>query len=336
MALAYPKREKYFAHRFIRLMHKTCLAQSIGLDSVMLLTFVVLQEDVCRYKKPVTFYNDQLLPILGFAKWIRLKRARQAAVDAGWLQYESGGAGHRKPGLYFVSIPEDFADIDDTPISQVNIPQRDNETAPNNIPEHIPERDSEHEKRIPLRDKVGDTLGDTVRDKVGDTVRDNNHTYSLSLPPIPIPKDICPAAPDGSLFSEGDSEPVPERRSGENGDEIRQVFDHYRKHHPKSHPKPLSTSKEWRAIRSRLNEGYTVADLCEAIDGCHVCPHNCGINDRNTVYQDLNLIVRDGGQVARFIEEWKNRGRPVLSEKNLKNVRAAEQFKAIQRAKHAN
>lgn len=116
MAAAYPKREKYFAHRFVRLTHKECLAQRIGTDAAFLLSVIAFQEDACRYKRPVSFYTNQLLPICGFAKWDRLDRARKAAVEAGWLSYEEGG--HRKPGTYFVTIPEGLEDTPDTAIDE--------------------------------------------------------------------------------------------------------------------------------------------------------------------------------------------------------------------------
>lgn len=112
----YPKREKYFAHRFVRLTHKECLAQRIGTDATFLLSVIAFQEDACRYKRPVSFYTNQLLPILGFAKWDRLDKARKAAVSAGWLSYEEGG--HRKPGTYFVTIPDGLEDIPDTAIDE--------------------------------------------------------------------------------------------------------------------------------------------------------------------------------------------------------------------------
>lgn len=337
----YPKRPKFFANKFIRVMHKTCLAQSLGVDAVLLLTFIVIQEDAVHYKRSVTFYNDQLLPICGFGKWKRLDNARSAAVKAGWLNYESGGSGHRKPGTYFVMIPDDYKHVSDAPISENFDPETDMDNIPERDTEHVPDRDTlgdnEGEKHIPNRDMVRDMPRDTLRYTVRDTLRDNNHTYSLSPFPIPIPNtNTCPSATDGSLFPEAGSDQPGGKRETDNGDQIREVFAHYRTHHPRSFREPQSTSEEWKRIRARLREGFTVEDLKQAIDGCHVCPHNCGQNSQNQKYQDLKLIVKDGGQVTRFMEEWENRGRPVLSEKNLKNQRAADQFLEMQGVKRAN
>lgn len=95
-------------------------------------------------------------------------------------------------------------------------------------------------------------------------------------------------------------------------DSIRQVYAHYRSHHPRAHPDPKQNSKEWRAIAARLAEGYTVADLCAAIDGCHKTPHNLGQNQNQQTYLGLELIVRNGDQVNRFMEA-SSRAGPVLS-----------------------
>lgn len=109
-------------------------------------------------------------------------------------------------------------------------------------------------------------------------------------------------------------------------DEIRAVFDHYRSYHPKAFPSPASDSKEWRAVRSRLKEGYSAVDLCSAIDGCHVSPWNCGENPGGKIFQDLELIVRNGSKVNQFIEANKARAGPVLSEKTRRTMRAAQSF----------
>lgn len=156
----------------------------------------------------------------------------------------------------------------------------------------------------------------------------------LKEPLYSYSRDHNPESKDESSTPEPDRPPLPpergDRAGEERGEEIRQVFDHYRTHHPRSFRQPQSSSDEWKRIRERLKEGFTVEDLRQAIDGCHVCPHNCGENSRNQKYQNLKLIMKDGGQVTRFMEEWENRGRPVLSEKNLRNQRAADQFLKMQ------
>lgn len=59
-------------------------------------------------------------------------------------------------------------------------------------------------------------------------------------------------------------------------------------------------SKRRRAVLARLKDGYTVEDLCRAVDGCLLTPHNAGQNDRGERYDDLELICRDAAHVDRF------------------------------------
>lgn len=74
----------------------------------------------------------------------------------------------------------------------------------------------------------------------------------------------------------------------------------YRRHHPRALPKPSETSREVRAIRARLAEGYDTATLCAAIDGMHRTPHNMGDNERGQKYLSLELCLRSASQVDRF------------------------------------
>jgi len=60
-------------------------------------------------------------------------------------------------------------------------------------------------------------------------------------------------------------------------------------------------AKRRRAVEARLKDGYSVADLCRAIDGCALTPHNMGKNDNGQRYDDLELICRDAAHVDRFV-----------------------------------
>jgi hypothetical protein len=108
--------------------------------------------------------------------------------------------------------------------------------------------------------------------------------------------------------------------------QILEVFSHYRGYHPRSHPKPVPTSKEWKLIEARLKEGYTVADLCAAIDGCHKSPFHLGENDTGKRYTNLDLIVRDSSHVNDFIEIASTDSGPALSERTRRTLRAGQQF----------
>ena len=101
----YPKREPFFAMRFLRLLTKSAAAMEIGSEGVALLMVIVSQEDACRYSRPVNFWNAQLATLCGIPAHneSQLRRVRDRCVKAGWLAYE--GLGRRKYGVYAVAIP---------------------------------------------------------------------------------------------------------------------------------------------------------------------------------------------------------------------------------------
>jgi hypothetical protein len=75
--------------------------------------------------------------------------------------------------------------------------------------------------------------------------------------------------------------------------------------------------KRRRAVDGRLADGYDVAALKEAIDGCAKTPHNMGQNDRGTKFNDLELICRSPENVDRFRSATgpvKSASAPVASE----------------------
>lgn len=73
------------------------------------------------------------------------------------------------------------------------------------------------------------------------------------------------------------------------------VFDHWRKvlNHPKTHLDPKRTATIKRALRS----GYTAEDLCEAVSGYLNSPHHMGQNKKSTVYDGLDLLLRDSDHI---------------------------------------
>jgi hypothetical protein len=116
--LEYPKRPKFFAYRITRMMFKTALANEIGPEACHLIIQIAHTEDATRYSKPVTFYNEQLLPVCGFANVKSLDRARAKAVKSGWLVYIPGGKS--KAGKYWTVIPEKHIHLDDSAIDESN------------------------------------------------------------------------------------------------------------------------------------------------------------------------------------------------------------------------
>ncbi|MBI1314497.1 hypothetical protein GC176_24660 [bacterium] len=115
-ASEYPARESFFAHRFVRLLTKTAAAQELGPEVTWLLTVIAHQEDAKRYSGPVTYWNEQLMPLCGFRSKGRLNRARQSAVESGWLHYETGG--RTQPGRYWCLVPTGYEQLPDGPCDE--------------------------------------------------------------------------------------------------------------------------------------------------------------------------------------------------------------------------
>lgn len=112
-APTYPKRPSHFAHKAVRSMVKTCVAQEHGQGVFALLCVIAHTEDARHYTSAVTFWNEQLAAVTGFANVKAMDRQRAKAVESGWLVYIPGG--NRVPGKYWVCIPPKFSDLDDNP-----------------------------------------------------------------------------------------------------------------------------------------------------------------------------------------------------------------------------
>lgn len=157
--LNYPKRPSFFAAKAIRAAVKTCVANEHGHGVLALITVIVTTEDAAHYRRPVTYYDSQLAPLVGMSG-PTLRRARERAVASGWLQYIPGG--HRQVSKYWVTIPDYASGIDDRPtdddeaeasgennieqISAQNLRQSDNQTSP----KHLPNVPKTHSKLAPF------------------------------------------------------------------------------------------------------------------------------------------------------------------------------------------
>lgn len=126
----YPKREQFFAHKAMRLMIRTCLMNEIGHAAFSLLSVIALTEDCARYRRPVTWYDEQLIPVAGFKTYKTLKTARDKAVKSGWLHYEHGAKS--VPGRYWIIIPAHAQNIEDTEMGFVreHFPPADQDNFP--------------------------------------------------------------------------------------------------------------------------------------------------------------------------------------------------------------
>ena len=311
----YPKRPAFFALKAIRAAIKTCVANEHGQDVFCLLCVIASTEDASHYRRPVTYYSGQLMPLIGILSESTFKRVRQRAVDSGWLVYIPGAK--RKPASYFVTIPPQAQGLDDAPTDE-----GDEWSGKDDC-------DSGSDSGSPVTQHPSNIRPTSVQNV------DLMWTPIIPIPnpvPLPVPEAadaVSPASAGKVLFPDLEGFTSEEKREtplARNTPDVQAVFDAYRKHHPRAFAKPVPASKEWRAIAARLREGFSVADLIEAIEGCHVSPFHCGENDRQTKYQSLGLIVRDGSQVSKFIELARDGPAPVLSEKTQRSQRAAQSF----------
>jgi hypothetical protein len=109
-------------------------------------------------------------------------------------------------------------------------------------------------------------------------------------------------------------------------DQILEVFAKWRSYHERAFSRPTPQLKEWTKIKLRFEEGYTVEQLCRAIDGIHKSPWHLGENPGGTRYVSLELCLRDAKHVEQFLEIANQPQQPVLSEKTKRNVRALESW----------
>jgi hypothetical protein len=111
------------------------------------------------------------------------------------------------------------------------------------------------------------------------------------------------------------SEPL----SGEAPDRevVQRVFDHWRSVH--NHPAAKLDAKRRKLIRDAL-KAYPEADLCQAISGYKNSPHHMGQNDRSTVYDAIELLLRDAKHIDAGLRFYRDPPRTDLSKLTRANV----------------
>lgn len=125
---SYPQRPPYFSMKFTRLLVKACVANEHGPQVFTLLATVAATEDSAKYQRAVTFYDSQLMPLIGANSQDTLARVRSRAVAAGWLAYKPGRKG--VPGSYWVTIPATAEAFTDAPVDEHPEEDRAVSTAP--------------------------------------------------------------------------------------------------------------------------------------------------------------------------------------------------------------
>ncbi|MCE0723989.1 hypothetical protein [Legionella resiliens] len=82
-------------------------------------------------------------------------------------------------------------------------------------------------------------------------------------------------------------------------DACRQIFKYWQS--VMNHPRAKLDSKRKRVIEKALKLGFTIDEVKQSIDGCKNTPFNMGQNDRQQIYDDITLILRDAEHIERFI-----------------------------------
>lgn len=102
--------------------------------------------------------------------------------------------------------------------------------------------------------------------------------------------------------------------------QIREVLDHWKR--ALNHPKAKTTLDGARAqkVKARINQGFTVAQLKRAIDGCAYVPY-VGPRGRQATedhgakrHDDIDLICRDETYVERFLRYADEHEQPKLTD----------------------
>jgi hypothetical protein len=104
---------------------------------------------------------------------------------------------------------------------------------------------------------------------------------------------------------------------------IERVFAHWQS--TWGHPTAKLDDKRRKVIAKAL-EHYSEASLCECISGYRNSPHHLGDNDRNTVYDSIELFLRDAQHIDSGLGFHRNPPRRDLSEQTRRIAAQTEDW----------
>lgn len=161
------------------------------------------------------------------------------------------------------------------------------------------------------------TRADPPSDADADTDTDRKE-----VPSEPV-EQARPAEGELALVSASPSGPDP----------VETVFNHWKQVHGKT--RAVLDGKRRKLITARLRD-YSEADLCQAISGYKNSPHHQGANDRDTVYDNIDLMLRDAGHVDAGLRFYERKPRMHLSAKSRQVIDQTEDWEPIEnrRARH--
>lgn len=104
------------------------------------------------------------------------------------------------------------------------------------------------------------------------------------------------------------------------------VFHHWQQ--VMAYPQARLDASRQKWIREALRIGYSIAELCQAIDGCAQTPYYMGKNDRGQRYDGCHNIFKSADQIDQFIRHAHSPPQPQgKSDQRLQhNAQAAESW----------
>ncbi|MDH5297880.1 MAG: conserved phage C-terminal domain-containing protein [Desulfobulbaceae bacterium] len=152
----------------------------------------------------------------------------------------------------------------------------------------------------------------------------------LLIPDSLIPGEkTCPAEAEHSTphsdIPQQESHKQRKKQPVTSGEDVSAVFSHWKS--VMGHGRAQLDAKREKAIRARLKDGYTVEELCEAVDGCKASPFHQGDNKDRTKYDDIELVCREAKNVDKFrrikADGFSGKG---LSIAGMRTAAAAQRF----------
>lgn len=121
-------------------------------------------------------------------------------------------------------------------------------------------------------------------------------------------------------------------RPCEGSSPVYKIFEHWKQ--VMNHPNAHLDAKRNSLIAQALKWGYSLEQLCDAITGCSLTPHNIGENERGQRYDGLHIILRSADQIDRFIRNCHTPPKQSYQRAGLyeKNLAAAQIWLAEERA----
>lgn len=148
--------------------------------------------------------------------------------------------------------------------------------------------------------------------KDGNAVIGNDYWLWPAHPSSPVRSpSLTPEATPSLTHAPGATSPTRQQEEREPSNEsqktsgasgaVEEVFAAFQEATGKTRAK-LTDDRRGRIVR--WLRVYSAEDLCDAVRGWRWSPHHCGHNDRGTVYNDLELLLRDAKHIEQF-RDWE-------------------------------